>query len=198
MHKCQSLLSGRMHLIFLFMLSSLLLCTSCSMMQMPAFTIPENNTQAFAEQLFINGDFERAILEFEQTYETALCPEDKNQALYGLACTQMMLARTDDQLIEAISNLQKWDANKGTAPFIENRLLLVLSLKQQGELIAENKRAKMARETEKISLIDDQKKTIAQMISTIEKLKNENIELQSQIEALEAIDENVQEKRKSS
>jgi hypothetical protein len=167
------------------------------MMEVPDFTIPEENTQAFAEQLFINGDFERAILEFEQTYETALCPEDKNQALYGLACTQMMLARTDDQLIEAIGNLQKWDANKGTAPFIENRLLLVLSLKQQGELIAENNKAKMARETENISLIDDQKKTLAQMILTIEKLQHENKELQNQIEALEAIDENVQEKRKS-
>ncbi|MGB3223238.1 MAG: hypothetical protein WBB23_10590 [Desulforhopalus sp.] len=166
-------------------------------MQLPALTKPEDNTQAFAEQLFINGDFKQAILEFEQTYDTALCPEDKNQALYGLACTQMMLARTDDQLIEAISNLQKWDANKGTAPFIENRLLLVLSLKQQGELVAENNRAKKAREAENSSLIDDQKQTIAQMISTIEKLQNENIELQNQIEALEAIDENVQEKRKS-
>lgn len=197
MHKCQSLLLRRMHLIFLFILSSLLLCTSCSIMQIPSFTKPEDNTQAFAEQLFINGDFERAILEFEQTYETALSPEDKNQALYGLACTQMMLARTDGQLIEAISNLQRWDANKGTAPFIENRHLLVLSLKQQGELIAENKRAKMARETEITSLIDDQKRTISQMISTIEKLQNENKALQNQIEALEAIDENVQEKRKS-
>lgn len=197
MHKCQSLSFGRMHLIFLYILLLLLLCTSCSIMQLPALTKPEDNTQAFAEQLFINGDFEQAILEFEQTYDTALCPEDKNQALYGLACTQMMLARTDDQLIEAISNLQKWDANKGTAPFIENRLLLVLSLKQQGELVAENNRAKKAREAENSSLIDDQKQTIAQMISTIEKLQNENIELQNQIEALEAIDENVQEKRKS-
>jgi hypothetical protein len=166
-------------------------------MQIHAFTIPEDNTQAFAEQLFINGDFERAILEFEQTYETAHSPEDKNQALYGLACTQMMLARTDEQLIESISNLQKWDANKGTAPFIENRLLLVLSLKQQGELIAKKNRAKIARETKNTSLIDDQKKTIDQMISTIKKLQNENIALQNQIEALEAIDENVQEKRKS-
>lgn len=182
---------------FLYILSSLLLCTSCNMIQVPAFSMPEDNTQAFAEQLFLNGDFERAILEFEQTYETALNPEDKNQALYGLACTQMMLARTDDQFVEAISNLQKWNANKGTAPFTENRLLLVLSLKQQGELIAQNKRVKMARETENVSLIDDQKRTITQMISTIEKLQNENKSLQNQIEALEAIDENVQEKRKS-
>lgn len=197
MYKCQSLLFRRMHLIFLYMLSSLLLFTSCSMMQIPAFTKPEDNTQAFAEQLFINGDFKRAIIQFEQAYETAPYPEDKNQALYGLACTQMMLARTDDQLIEAIGNLQKWNANKGTAPFIENRLLLVLSLKQQGELLAENNRAKMTRETENNSLIDDQKRTIAQMISTIEKLQNENRALQNQIEALEAIDENVQEKRKT-
>jgi predicted RNase H-like nuclease (RuvC/YqgF family) len=109
----------------------------------------------------------------------------------------MMVARTDEQLIEAISNLQKWDANKGTAPLSENRHLLVLSLKQQRELLEEKNREKIAREAEQISLIDGQKIEISQMMSTVEKLQNQIEALQNQIEALEAIDENVQEKRKS-
>ena len=56
-------------------------------------------TQAAADILFINGDFENALLEYEQIYETALSHEDRNSALYGLACTQMMLANSDLQLI---------------------------------------------------------------------------------------------------
>jgi hypothetical protein len=109
----------------------------------------------------------------------------------------MMVARTDEQLIEAIGNLQKWDANKGTAPLRENRHLLVLSLKQQGELIAEKNREKITRETEQNSTINEQKDKISQMMTTVEKLQNQIAALQNQIQALEAIDENVQEKRKS-
>jgi hypothetical protein len=167
------------------------------MKQLRTFTNPTDDTHAFAEQLFINGDFERAILEYKQIHETALSSEDRNLALYGLACSQMMVARTDEQLIEAIGNLQKWDADKGTAPLRENRHLLVLSLKQQRERIEEKNREKIAREAEQISLIDDQKNKISLMMSTVEKLQNQIESLQNQIEALEAIDENVQEKRKS-
>ncbi|MCP4340181.1 MAG: hypothetical protein GY799_15140 [Desulfobulbaceae bacterium] len=166
------------------------------MLQMQAFPTPANHTQAFAEQLFINGDFENAILEYEQIYDTALSPEDKNSALYGLACTQMMLARTEEQLVEAISNLQKWDANKGTAPFTENRHLLLLSLKQQSGLILEKKTALVERENLQNSLIANQQIKILQMTSTIESLQSQIKKLGNQIEELEAIDENVQKQRK--
>ncbi|MGB3212333.1 MAG: hypothetical protein WBB19_16645 [Desulforhopalus sp.] len=158
-------------------------------MKLPVLPQPAERTQAYAEQLFINGDFENAILEYEQIYETALSPEDRNQALYGLACTQMMLAQTEDQLVEAINNLQKWDANKGRAPFNENRHLIVLSLKRQSELLQKKNREFQQREYEQKCLIADQEKTISQMTADVEKLQN-------QIEELEAIDKNVQEKRK--
>lgn len=172
------------------------LCSSCAMLQMQAFPTPANDTQAFAEQLFINGDFENALLEYEQIYDTALSPEDKNSALYGLACTQMMLARTEEQLVEAISNLQKWDANKGTAPFTENRHLLLLSLKQQSGLIVEKKTASVERENLQNSLIANQQIKISQMTSTIESLQSQIKKLGNQIKELEAIDENVQKQRK--
>lgn len=163
---------------------------------MPPFPAPAEHTQAFAEQLFINGDFENAILEYEQIYDTALSPEDKNHALYGLACAQMMVARTADQLVEAIDNLQKWDANKGSAPFRENRHLLVLSLKQQGEFIEEKNRTQIERENLQKSLIADQQIKIAKMTSTTNNLQSQVEELRNQIKELEAIDENVQKQRK--
>ena len=46
-------------------------------------------------------------------------------------------------------------------------------------------------------LIDEQKKKISEMTSTVEKLQTQIEELNNQIAALEAIDENVQEKQKS-
>lgn len=163
---------------------------------MQTFAAPANHTQASAEQLFINGDFENAILEYEQIYDTALSPKDKNTALYGLACTQMMLARTEEQLVDAISNLQKWDANKGTAPFTENRHLLLLSLKQQSGLILEKKKALVKRENLQNFVIANQQIKISQMTSTIDSLQSQIKKLGNQIGELEAIDENVQKQRK--
>ncbi len=167
------------------------------MMQQPKSPLPGKHIQPLAEQLFLNGDFETALLEYEQIYETALSPEERNHALYGLACTQMMLGHTEEQFTEAIGNLQKWDAGKGTAPFSENSLLLVLALKHQSKRITEQDKERIARETAQTSLIDDQKKKISEMRSTVQKLHSQIEELHNQIAALEAIDENVQEKQKS-
>ncbi len=193
MHNCQLSIVRLPYILSL--LSLLFLCSSCTVLQLPAFPVAAGHTQAFAEQLFINGDFENALLEYEQIYETALSPEDKNQALYGLACTQMMLARNDDQLIEAISNLQKWDANKGSEPFWENRHLFVLALKRQSVLIEEKSKARAVHENQQNALIATQQLKISQMTSTSEILQKKIEKLQNQIAELEAIDANVQEKR---
>jgi hypothetical protein len=179
----------RFNLYFLFVC---LLCSSCTnMAKLPSPIIPEataEKTQSVAELHFINGNFESALLEYEQIFETSLSPEDRNLALYGLACTQMMLARSDEQLLEAISNLQRWDASKGSAPFVENRHLLVLALKQQGEFLKEKTEGQLKHEKQKNSVIAYQKKKISLMASTLTKL-------QKQLEELEAIDETFQEIR---
>lgn len=183
---------------FLFLSLLLLsLCSSCTLMQQSQSPLPGGHIQPFAEQLFLNGDFETALLTYQQIYETALSPDDRNHALYGLACTQMMLADNEEQFIEAINYLQKWDAGKGNAPFNENRLLLVLALNQQSKRITEQGKERRARETAQTTLIDDQKKKISEMAATVEKLQTQIEELHNQIAALEAIDENVQEKQKS-
>lgn len=167
------------------------------MVQQSKSSAQEENTHPLAEQFFLNGDYEKALLQYQQIYETALSAEERNHALYGLACTQMMLAHSEEQFIEGIGNLQKWDAGKGNAPFSENVQLLVLSLKQQSKRIEENNKDRLARETKQMVLIDEQKKKISEMTSTVEKLQTQIEELNNQIAALEAIDENVQEKQKS-
>jgi hypothetical protein len=165
--------------------------------QQPKSLAQWENTHPLAEQLFLNGDYKKALLEYEQIYKTALSAEERNHALYGLACTQMILAHTEEQFIEGIDNLQKWDTGKGNAPFSENMQLLVLSLKEQSNRIEESNKDRIAHETKQKVVIDEQKKKISEMTSTVEKLQTQIEELNNQIAALEAIDENVQEKQKS-
>lgn len=177
----------------------LILCTCCTPVQQqkfPVLPVAKGHVSSLTDQLFIKGDFENALLEYEQTYETALSWEDKIHALYGLACTQLILARNPDQLVEAIDNLQKWDAGKGTASFTENRHLLILALQKQSLLIKENNKSLTARENLKNAVIADQQLKITQMTTTNEQLQIEIKKLQQQIEEIEAIDENVQNKRK--
>lgn len=174
----------------------LFICTSCAEWKKQKFPVPADHLiHSVAEQHFLNGDFENALLQYEQIYETALSPEDKNHALYGLACTQMMLAHNANQLVEAIANLQTWDANKGNAPFTENRHLLILALKQQSTLIERNKTL-TERENLQKSVIANQRVKITQMTTANEQLQVEIKKLQKQIEEIEAIDENAQSKRK--
>lgn len=173
-----------------FLLTVLLtgLC-SCSHLQLPLLPKKSFRTLASAEQSFLNGDFQEALLEFEQIYDTALSPDDKNTALYGMACTQMMLAQNNDQLIESIRVLQRWSANKGSSSFDENRNLLLLSLKQQSERIQEKKQKTVAHNKRQKKIIYSQKTKISQMATTVKQLKQ-------QLDELEAIDEVFQEKRK--
>lgn len=100
------------------------------------------------------------------------------------------MARNDRELAEGIGNLEKWDEEKGNGPFQENRHLLVLSLKQQGELLIKRNREQQKQGNRKDRRIANQKEQIAQLTVTIEML-------QKQLDELEAIDENFQEKRKT-
>ncbi len=199
MNVCQSMLS-RWMTVLLLSIPLLFLCSSCA--EIPPQSIPasaaapKQHAHALAEQLFMLGDYERALLEYEQIYETALSMEDKNLALYGLACTQMILARNKEQLLEAIDNLQKWDVNKGTAPFTENRHLLILALKQQGTLLLDKDNTLTKQDNQQKSVIADQQSKITQITAENENLQIELKKLQKQIEEIEAIDENVQNKRK--
>ncbi len=196
MHVTQSVFFWQMPTVFLAVLL-LFLSTSCTEITPQNLPAPvDYHAQAFAEKLFINGDFQNALLQYEQIYETALSPQDKNHALYGLACTQMILARNADQLVEAIGNLQKWDADKGRAPFTENRRLLILALQQQSSLIKNKDKTLTESQNRQDSVIVDQQAKITQMTTTNEQLQFEIKKLQKQIEEIEAIDENVQSKRK--
>lgn len=195
MSSCRPSLLGKLYL-YLPLLLLLLLSSSCTVQQLSEFISPVGHTQAHAEQQFINGDFQSALLEYGHIYETAFSPGEKNQALYGLACSRMMLAQDTGQFIEAIGNLQKWDANKGSGPFTENRHLLMLALQQQSSRMQEREKALTDRKNQTNALIANQQLKISQLTTNAGQLQNRIDQLQNQITELEAIDKNVQENRK--
>lgn len=169
----------------------LALCSACALFSQAPSPVSTLQGQADAELLFLAGDFDAALTEFARISQTAVTAEERNQALYGLACTQIMVARTSEQLTKAIGNLQRWDEEKGNmTTFSENRRLLIYALKHQGDFLAKQHREQALQEKKKNSVIVSQRQRISEMAETVGRLEK-------QLDELEAIDEKFQEKRKA-
>ncbi|MFH0780414.1 MAG: hypothetical protein V2B20_00435 [Pseudomonadota bacterium] len=164
-------------------------CSSC--IQAPPSPEPiKPANPSVGETLFLNGNYERALEEYSNNYETALAPEDRSHALFGLACTQLTLAHSESQLAEAITTLEKWDAEKVDPQPIENSHLLVIALKTLSEHIQKKNQEQVQLAKRKNTIIANQNKKIAQLGNTVENI-------QKQLDQLEEIDETLQEKKKS-
>jgi hypothetical protein len=173
----------------------LVLISGCAKAPPPILPEPDEAGLLTAEQDFINGDFAAALLKFEKIYATAPVQNDRVVALYGIACTQMMLARTEAELATAIKTLQKWEALKGGAPFIENHHLLVLALKQQVEIISKRQIEAAQKELEEAQNEEKKNRLIANQKQKITQMANNVKMLQEQLKQLETIDETIQLKR---
>lgn len=160
----------------------------CAETQLQLTPEASTGTEALAEINFLNGDFQKALLKYSEIYEMTPSIENRNSALYGIACTQMILAENVDQLVEAITTLQQWNASKGSEDFKENRTLLILALNQQSERIRGKKQQTAALDKRQKGIIHSQRKKISAMSTTIKQLTK-------QLDELEAIDEIYQEKR---
>lgn len=188
MHKKKQHLSN---IIIFLLLSAVLLHTGCANTspQPPVETTQHDRRLTVAENFFITGNYTKALAEYERVFNESVSEADKIKALYGLACTRMILAENDEDLISAIDDLQRWDTSKGSAPFTENRHMLVVALKEKGMFMLKQFKDMSESDRKKDKRIADQKRTINQMSSRLEKL-------QKQLEELEAVEEKFQGKRK--
>lgn len=180
------------HLARLGIILAVLIGSSCTMHpQPPAEVRSSERLSGAGELLFLQGRYEEALREFQRLYQSAdLSDQQRNQALYGLACTQIVVARTDRELAEGIGNLGKWDKERGDGPFGENPRLLVQAVAQQSEVLVKKNREQQKKVSRKDRQINNQKEKIGQLNETIARL-------QKQLEELEMIDENFQERRKT-
>lgn len=181
----------------ILLLSLLSFLAGCAPLNLPPLEQPTENSRKIeaAERLFINGNFHQALVEYEQLSHQNLSPREKDHVLYGIACTRLMLAANEEELVLAINDLQQWDINKGSARFSENRHLLVMGLQQQAALIRERNKIQAKKDMQKNTLIDDQKKSIVDQNEKISQLNSQLEKLQTQLLELEKVEENVQEKR---
>lgn len=181
----------------LFLLYLLLFLAGCAPLNLAPLEEPTENSRKIeaAERLFINGNFQQALVEYQQLSHQNLSPREKNHVLYGIACVRLMLAANDEELVMAIDDLQQWDVNKGRGRFSENRHLLVMGLQQQADLLRERNTIQAKKDMQKNMLIDDQKKSIANQNEKISQLNSQVEKLQTQLLELEKVEENVQEKR---
>jgi hypothetical protein len=129
-------------------------------------------------------------VQFEHDYETALAEDDRQLALYGLSCTQLALATGDEQLVQAIANLEHWLEEHEKNPGDINPRLLVVAFKAQRERLHVKGQELSRLVKRKNGIITSQRKKITEMADTVDSL-------QKQLEELEAIDETLQEKRKA-
>lgn len=150
----------------------------------------DGEVQEKAERLFINGDFQNALLQYEHIRDTTLSAKQRTRALYGLACTQIMLAESDDQLAEGILNLNRWNSEKGKDNVVENRHLLVLALMRQRERLLGQQQERKDKNKVQRRQISHQKKVISRLGETMTNLQN-------QLKELEALDEHYQEQKRT-
>lgn len=165
-----------------FLLLLLVCIPGCSFVPIVVSYSPEVQELREGEREIGLGNYKKAEKIFADIYESDAGQETKNTALYNLTCTRILTAETVDEFIDAVKLLDDWkEANRGVF-FVENPNLIVDALKEQVKILQREQAVK------------EQKALDADV--TIVNLKKELEILQHQISELEAIDEQLQEKKK--
>lgn len=198
------------------------LFTGCSFSQLKNWGLFEKNADkalqsqlAEGNLLFEKGDFEAAEKIF-QDLRSAGNPLIKRQAIYGLACTHLMIAENRAEYIEAVYLLDQWRRISSDAFGPEDPRMFLSFFPEM--IYQKSKKENKASENEKtmeepflfmkydyekeiealqrrirsmekrLKIIDTQKAEMEEMEDELKKLKD-------QIETIETIDQEIQEKK---
>ena len=168
-------------------------------------------------EAFQTGDYRRSGQLFEQVRRSA-DPQVAREALYGLACTRLVLAQTPAQYAAALALWQQWNRQAPLKYRTEDprmlgpllgRLLSPESVKrkppkkaaadQTGAISAKRYRACQSRVKEmetRLANMEAQKKLLRYYVDYTGKLEREIWNLKHKINSLEAIDKKILEKKK--
>ena len=151
---------------------------------------PEIATLAQAESAFFQGNYMLAKNLFNEVKRQTDKPLYRNQASYGLVCVSIITAEGLADLKKSFAMLAQWQKPAADVQgYLENPKMMSVALnKKSGLLNCENE----------IKVITAKKKTVVsrEQQEEIEQLKNTIKKLEHQISVLEAIDLEIQEKRK--
>ncbi len=146
-----------------------------------------------AEQAFFKGDYPGAREEFTLMLEMATHPDTRTTAQYGIACVDMMTVKTSDEFLTAMDSFLQTSTGDNRCRDM-NPQLLIMAVSHGTALM------KAEQDKEQKQLLS----RVAALSATEKKYKKERLKmqhliktLQHQISALESIDQERQEKRKT-
>ena len=151
---------------------------------------PEVEMLDRAETAFFSNNFELAESLYRRVQQNTEQPEYKNQAYYGLSCVAIITADNLAELQKAFSEIDRWQRpQREVGGDGENPEMLVVALHRKADLLNCDSEIKVVTTEKKKEVNREQQLEIEQLKQTIQKLKH-------QISVLEAIDQEIQEKRK--
>lgn len=151
---------------------------------------PEVEMLYRAEAAYFNKNFDLAEALFLKVQQNSDKPGYKNQALYGLSCIDIMTADDMVELREAFRKIGQWQKLENEAGgYAENPGMLIVALDKRADLLNCETEIKVVTTEKKMEVNKEHQLEIEKLKQTIQKLKH-------QISVLEAIDQEIQEKRK--
>ncbi len=151
---------------------------------------PEVATLARAESAFFEGNYVLAKKLFNDVKGKSNKSQYRNQAYYGLVCISIVNAEGLDDIKKAFAMMTKWQEPEDEIQgYLENPRMMFVAL---------NKKTALLNSENEVKVITAKKKTVVskEQQDEIEQLKNKIKKLEHQISVLEAIDLEIQEKRK--
>lgn len=156
--------------------------SSCSIVPVVISSNPDMQKLKQGETLFMQARYDEAELIFISVLEAHIPINTANTAVYNLTCTRIMQAQTLEDLSHALILLDNWRKTSQAIISVENPQMAITAQKQIAQIIDADLKAREIEEKKTRQTIVRQNK----MIKT----------LQHQISGLEAIDQELQEKKK--
>lgn len=151
---------------------------------------PEVSQLRVAENAFFIGDYQLSSELFTTVRDNSAKDIYKNQALYGLACIQIITAENFEEIQKGFADLQQWqEPSAGFYGYVENMKMISEALNKKTDLFECEPEIRYITKNDKGKLLKKHQDEIKELKNTIKKLEH-------QISVLEAIDQEIQEKRK--
>lgn len=142
------------------------------------------------EMAFFAGNYQESQRIFTVIYKKSEKKIYQNYAVYGIACTKIMAAENIEEYIEAIKVLEGWKRHDvEIRGFWEDPRMITAAVNTKTHLFECEPEIKYVTSKKSDARVKRQKTEIKELKETIKKL-------QHQISVLEAIDQEIQEKRK--
>ena len=143
-----------------------------------------------AEYAFYEGNYDLAEKLFSTVRDGSAMPLYRNQALYGLACIAIATADNAAELKDGFTLLQRWEEpGAETVNYIENPKMMAVALGKQIDVLELEPEIHYVATKEEGELARMKQREIEELKKSIRKLEH-------QISIFEAIDQEIQEKRK--